>query len=121
MLTVHDGERQLELRRDDVLAVHFSMDDSTRDGFWHGFTAGAVVSGFGLFMMCATTHDCSADFAAAGAGLGAAWGLLGGVIGMNIDRLRRTEVTWPAEPRETWRVAPVLAPDRQGVAVSLSF
>ena len=118
VLTVRDGDRQLDLRRGDVLAVHYSVDDSTADGFWHGLTVGLAAFAAAAYAVCGVyKHDCDAGVALAG-GIG---GVAGGAIGVGLDRLKRTEVRWPPAPRDAWRMTPLLAPDRQGVAVSLSF
>lgn len=119
-LSVRIHGRQLDLDRDDVLSVRYGVDDPTRDGAWRGFAAGA---GGGLLLsyaMCTRLDLCPTPPASAllVAGL---FGAAGAWIGVGADRLTQTEVRWPAARRRAWRVAPLLAPDRRGVAVSLSF
>ena len=54
--------------------------------------------------------------------MGGLFGVVGGWIGVGVDHLTQTEEGWPTTTtRRAWSVAPLLAPDRRGVAVSLSF
>ena len=119
MLSVRIQGRQLDLGRDDVLTVRYGVNDSTVDGFWRGFAGGAAIFGGLVFKICTTTRDCAPHpfFGLVGALYGAA----GGAIGAAVDRAHQTEARWPDTPRRTWRVAPLLMPNRQGVAVSLGF
>ena len=120
VLSVRIQGRRLDLDRGDVLSVRYGVDDPTRDGAWRGFAAGA---GGGLLMsyaMCTRGDLCPTPRASVllVAGL---FGAAGAWIGVRADRLTQTEVRWPATRRGTWRAAPLLAPDRRGVALSLSF
>ena len=119
-LSVRIEGRQLDLDRGDVLSVRYGVDDPTRDGAWRGFAAGA---GGGLLMsyaMCTRLDLCPTPPASAllVAGL---FGAAGAWIGVGVDGLTQTEVRWPATTRGAWGVAPLLAPDRRGVAVTLGF
>ena len=119
-LTVRIQGRQLDLGRGDVLSVRYGLDDSVLDGFWRGFAisgAGCAVSSYAL---CTRADLCPAHWGGylLGAGL---FATLGGWIGVGVDRLTQTEVRWPATTQAAWSVAPLLAPDRRGLAVSPSF
>ena len=120
VLTVRVDGQQLELSRADVQAVHYSFDDPVSDGFWHGVGAGLGFYGAALFALCAVSNDCPPNYLGF-AIVGGAYGVAGGLIGIGIDSLKRTEARWPATPPDAWRVTPLLTPDRRGVAVSLSF
>ena len=49
------------------------------------------------------------------------YALADGLIGLAVDDLTRTEVRWTAPARHAWSVAPLLTPNRRGVALALSF
>lgn len=96
------------------------MDDSTSDGFRPGFATGA--GSFALLMVgvCRAEGDCASNFG----GLllmGGLFGMVGGWIGVGVDHLTQAEEGWPTTTRRAWSVAPLLAPDRRGAAVSLTF
>lgn len=119
VLTVRVDGQQLDLSRADVQAVHYSFDDPVSDGFWHGVGGGLGFYGAAVFAVCTASHGCSPSLEFALFGI--AYGAAGGLIGIGLDSLKRTEARWPATPRDVWRVTPLLAPDRRGVAVSLNF
>lgn len=112
--------RQLDLGRGDVLSVRYGVDDPTRDGFWRGFAVSAAGCALTSYAMCTRADLCLTHLGGylLGAGL---FATLGGWIGVGVDHRMQTEVRWPATTRGAWSVAPLLAPDRRGVAVSLSF
>lgn len=119
-LSVRVGDQQLDLGRDDVWAVRYRVDDPTSGGFRRGFATGA--GSFALLMvgLCRAEGDCAPTFG----GLlltGGFFGMVGGWIGVGVDHLTRTEEGWPTTTRRAWSVAPLLAPDRRGAAVSLTF
>ena len=119
-LSVRIHGRQLDLDRGDVLSVRYGVDDPTRDGAWLGFAAGA---GGGLLMTyatCTRVDQCPTP-AASALLLAGLFGAAGAWIGVGVDRLTQTEVRWPATTGGAWRVAPLLAPDHRGVAVTLGF
>ena len=99
--------------------MRYGVNDSTVDGFWRGFAGGAAIFGGLVSYICTTTRDCAPHpfFAFVGALYGAA----GGAIGVAVDHAHQTEAHWPDTPRRTWSVAPLLMPNRQGVALSLGF
>ena len=118
-LSVRVGDHQLDLGRNDVWAVRYSVDDPTDDGFRRGFATGAA--SFALL----TIEFCRAEGCAPNYGglllMGGLFGMVGGWIGVGVDHLTQSEKGWPTTTRRAWGVAPLLAPDRRGLAVSLSF
>ena len=83
---------------------------------------GAGAFALAVFRIC-SEGDCAQDCApnyTAFAMAGGIYALAGGLIGLAVDDLTRTEVLWMAPARHAWSVAPLLTPNR-GVAVALSF
>ena len=99
------------------------MSDPTRNGFWIGFAAGAASGMWYLRGFCA--EGCAPDPGAAGhfALIGGLFGAVGAWIGVGVDHLikHEREVYPRVSSRSRLSVAPLLAPTRRGVAVSLSF
>ncbi|MCY4508172.1 MAG: hypothetical protein OXG35_14630 [Acidobacteria bacterium] len=120
VLSVRIQGQHLDLDRGAVLSVRYGVDDPTRDGAWRGFAAGAAGGLLMSYAMCTGLDLCPTPPASVllVAGL---FGAAGAWIGVGLDRLTQTEVRWPATNRGAWRVAPLLAPDRRGVAVALRF
>ena len=118
-LSVRVRDRQLDLGRDDVWAVHYKVDDPTSNGFRRGFVGG--VAGFALLTYCiCSAEGCAPNYGGFILG-GGLFGMVGGWIGVGVDHLTQMEVGWPTTARHAWSVAPLLTPDRRGAAVSLSF
>ena len=120
-LSVRVGDQELDLERGDVWAVRYRVSDPVSDGFRRGFAVGAASIALLAYRYC-SYEGCGGggnvrSFILAG-GL---YGAVGGWIGAGVDHLIQKEVGWPTRTRRTWNVAPVLVPDRQGVAVSLNF
>ena len=119
-LSVRVGDQQLDLGRNDVWAVRYRVDNPTDDGFRRGFATGAA--SFALLMVdpCRAEGDCAPNFG----GLllmGGLFGMVGSWIGVGVDHLTQSEKGWPTTTRRAWGVAPLMAPDRRGIAVSLAF
>ena len=119
-LSVRIQGRQLDLGRGDVVSVRYGVDDSVVDGFWRGFAISGAGCALSSYALCTRADLCPAHWGVYLLGSGV-FATLGGWIGAGVDRLTQTEVRWPAVTRAAWRVAPLLAPDRRGLAVSLSF
>ena len=119
-LSVRVGDQQLDLGREDVWAVRYRVDDPTDDGFRRGFATGAA--SFALLMVgfCRAEGDCAPNYGGFLL-MGGLFGMVGGWIGIGVDHLTHSEKGWPTTTARAWGVAPLLAPDRRGVAVSLSF
>ena len=117
-LSVRIQGRRLDLGRDDVLTVRYAADDPTRDGAWRGFAAGGAGAVLMSYALCTRADLCPTPRSGALVVVGL-FGAAGAWIGVGVDRLTQTEVRWPATTRGAWRVTPLLAPDRRGVAVSL--
>ena len=119
-LSVRIGDQQLDLGRDDVWAVHYRVDDPTDDGFRRGFATGAASFALLMVEFCRAEGDCAPNYGGVLL-MGGLFGVVGGWIGVGVDHLTQSEKGWPTTTRRAWGVGPLLAPDRRGVAVSLSF
>ena len=119
-LSVRVGDQQLDLGREDVWAVRYRVDDPTDDGFRRGFATGAA--SFALLMVgfCRAEGDCAPNYGGSLL-MGGLFGMVGGWIGVGVDHLTHSEKGWPTTTGRAWGVTPLVAPDRRGVAVSLSF
>ena len=115
---------QLDLGEDDVWLVRHRVHDSDKNGAWIGFAVGAATGMWYLNGACFGGESCGPQ---PGIGhfalMGGLCGMVGLWIGVGVDHLIQEErVVWPrARSRSRVSVAPLLAPDRRGVAVSLSF
>ena len=115
-LSVHDGGRDFDLGEADVWSVRYRVRDSIRESFWLGFGSGAACAAVWLVTRPGTGLRPLAAFAV----LGGLSGVTGGFIAGFVDQAIEREVTWRRVKR-AWSVAPSLAPDRRGIAVSFSF
>lgn len=116
-LSVHDGGRNLDLGEADVWSVRYRVRDSIRESFWLGFGAGAACAAVWLVTRPRTSSPSLPAFALVGGLSGVTGGFIAGFVDQAIER----EVTWRRRARRSWNVAPSLAPDRRGIAVSFSF
>ena len=115
---------RLDLGEEDVWFVHRRVSDPTRNGGLIGFAAGAASGMWYLYGFCFGGSDsCTPTPGAINFALvGSLFGAVGGWIGVGVDHLiAREEEVWPRSPGRAWSVTPLVAPDRRGVAVSLSF
>ena len=118
-LSVRVEDQRLDLRRGDVLDVRYRVADPTGDGFRRGALVGAGAFALAVFRIC-SEGDCAPNYTAF-AMAGGIYTLAGGLIGLAVDDLTRTEVRWMAPGRQAWSVAPLLTPNHRGVALALSF
>ena len=118
-ISVRVEDQRLDLRRSDVLDVRYRVADPTGDGFRRGALVGAGAFALAVFKVC-SEGDCAPNYTAFGM-VGGIYALAGGLIGLAMDSMTQTEVHWTAPARHAWSVAPMLTPNRQGVAVALSF
>ena len=121
-LSVVDRGIRRDLGEADVWAVDRRLEDSNANGAWLGFAAGAA---YGVYTVFAIWESPPSDPRRCGQGPdGARRALrrrrrLGGYA---VDRMiRREEAVYRPASRPRLSVAPVLSPDRRGVAVSLGF
>ena len=115
---------QLDLGEDDVWLIRHRVNDSDKNGAWIGFAAGAAAGMWYLQGFCFSGESCSPQPGIGNFALtGGLFGMVGLWIGVGVDHLIREErVVWlRASSRSRVSVAPLLASDRRGVAVSLSF
>ena len=121
-LSVLDRGVQRDLAEDDVWFIYQRVSDSTRNGAWIGFAAGAACAVWWHHSWC-STEGCTAPGASSML-LGGLSGMVGLWIGVGVDALnknQREEEVYPRRSRPRMSVAPLLLSDRRGVAVSLSF
>lgn len=123
-LSVLDRGVRRDLGEADVWVVDHRLQDSNANGAWLGFAAGAA---YGVWMALAIWESPPPDTGEVIRGLTMTGGLFGAVGawgGYAVDRLiRREEEVFrrSARPRLAVGVAPLLSPERSGVAVSVSF
>lgn len=121
-LSVLDRGIRRDLGEADVWAVDHRLEDSNANGAWLGFAAGAA---YGVYATMAIWETPPADTGEVIQGLtvmGGLFGAAGAWGGYVVDRLiRREEEVFRRSARPRLTVAPVLSPDRRGVAVSLGF
>ena len=116
-LSVRDDGRELDLGEADVRSVRYRVRDPIRKSFWLGFGAGAACAAVWLLTSPGEESPPLPVFAA----MGGLSGVTGGFIAGFVDQAIEREVTWRRRRGRAWSVAPSLAPDRGGIAVSLSF
>ena len=121
-LSVVDRGIRRDLGEADVWAVDRRLADSNANGAWLGFAAGAA---YGVYTVMAIWESPPSDPVEVVKGLtvlGGLFGAAGAWGGYAVDRLiRREESVYRLSSRPRLAVAPLLSPDRSGVAVSLSF
>ena len=117
-LSVRDDGRELDLGEADVRSVRYRVRDPIRESFWLGFGSGAACAA--VWLLTRPGAESSPSFRAFPV-LGGLSGVTGGFIAGFVDQAIEREVTWRRGPGRAWSVAPSLAPDRGGIAVSLSF
>lgn len=113
-LSVRDDGRELDLGEADVRSVRYRVRDPIRKSFWLGFGAGAACAAVWILTESPFSFRTFPV-------LGGLSGVTGGFIAGFVDQAIEREVTWRRRPSRAWSVAPSLAPDRGGIAVSLSF
>lgn len=121
-LSVFDRGIRRDLGVADVWAVDQRLEDSNANGAWLGFAAGAA---YGVYTVFAIWESPPSDPVEVVKGLTVLCGLFGAAGawgGYAVDRMiRREEAVYRPSSGPRLSVAPVLSPDRRGVAVSLSF
>ena len=121
-LSVLDGGGRRDLGEADVWVVAHRHEDSNANGAWLGFAGGAA---YGIYIAMAVWESPPPDTGEVIKGLtvtGGLFGAAGAWGGYAVDRLiRREEEVYRRTFTPRLTAAPVLSPDRLGVAVSLGF
>jgi hypothetical protein len=97
------------------------IKDSRRNGALIGLAAGAipgVILGFGFKEYC---YNEASSCPAAPFGMGAVFGGIGAAIGAGIDGLIHKSIRVARRPGATLNLSPIVAPNTQGIRVSIRF
>ena len=120
ILSVVTRGQQFDLGEEDVSFIHRRVSDSSRNGAWIGFAAGAA-AGMSWYVHGLCAGGCDAE-AKGFVLVGGLFGAVGAWIGVGVDGLiAREQKVWPQSPKRAWSVTPLPAAGRHSVAVSLSF
>ena len=118
---LHRGVRR-DLGEADVWVVDHRLEDSNANGAWLGFAAGAAYGVYAAFAIWESPPPNTGEVIRGLTMTGGLFGAVGAWGGYAFDRLiRREEEVFRRSAGPRVAVAPLLSPERRGVALSVSF